>query len=68
MMVAAHSFRAVIHPCDIDTTDRSGRLEQAAVKEQASVSQQAGWRATSVLHVKNCKDMHMLSEHIDHYN
>lgn len=34
MMVAVvHSFRAVIHPCDIDTVDRSDRLEPIAIRE-----------------------------------
>lgn len=53
MMVAAvHSFRAVIHPRDIDTTDRPGRLEQTAIREQdrLAVSQWAWWMATSSLY------------------
>lgn len=53
MMVAAvHSFRAVIHPHDIDTTDRPGRQEQTAVRERdrLSVSQLVWWPAISSIY------------------
>lgn len=47
MMLAVHSFRAVIHPCDIDTTDRPGRLEQMAIREPEIgpqyLSRNGGW-------------------------
>lgn len=49
MMMAVHSFRAIIHPCGIDMTDRAGRLEQMDIREhlRAAVSQWACRIATS---------------------